>query len=670
MNISTMKSFFNFTTILTVFSISIVGCSSNSNSVKSQPSAQSQSNTPLLSRIPQAFSEKNGVAGVGLSPDATIQEKVDLYLQLLQPNGGNASTYAQFVQENPFWPNHQLFINKMQQVLLTETDKNVINTICQNQSITTADALSFCAQQTQITNRLVRQAQYAWTHSITKPADEQQLLAIFNNKFTAQDQWERFNYLESYGLLSAASRQIQHLQSSEQKVASAILALRKQQPDAENLFSSLSSSDLKIPGLVYARLRWLRSQNRNDEAAKLWQESGFQAERNSDQKRFWIERNTLIRALLDDGNVKTAFALASVEACNNDSCIADSSFLAGWIALRKLNKPLDSIGYFKKLTQSSSVITSSRGYYWLGRAYQDMNNTSSAKQAWQQAAQFPTTFYGQMAIAELENIHNGSVILNPSLITNAITKYLSNVREPSWSSSELNSFKNKELIQAAQILVSQNDLPHARPFLLAENKQSSSTVEQAMNASVANQMNLPEDAVTMARFAGAKGTILLKNGWPRPYTIPSSDLPDGLELGVMRQESSFDPKIVSPSNAYGLMQLLPSTAKEVAVQIGLPAKMGSPGNLVVPENNIKLGTAYLGKLMARFNNVIPYTVAGYNGGPNRVQKWIVQYGDPANGSDSQNQLIDWIEQIPYTETRNYVQRVIENTIIYQTSINK
>ncbi|WP_282023036.1 lytic transglycosylase domain-containing protein [Commensalibacter papalotli (ex Botero et al. 2024)] len=670
MNILTMKSFFNFTTILTVFSISIVGCSSNSNSVKSQPYAQTLSNTAPSSGIPQTFSEKNDVDDVGLSPNATVQQKVDLYLQLLQPNGGSTITYAQFIQENPSWPNRQVFIQKMQQALLTETDKNVIKSICENQSITTADALTFCAQQTQITNRLIQQAQYAWTHSITKLADAQQILTIFNNKLTARNQWERFNYLESYGYLAAASKQIQNLQPSKQKIASAILALRKQQPDAVNLLSSLNSSDLKIPGLVYARLRWLRSQSRNDEAAKLWLETGFQAERNSDQKRFWIERNTLIRSLLDEGNIKTAFALASVEACNNDSCSADSSFLAGWILLRKLNKPLDSIGYFKKLTQASSVITTSRGYYWLGRAYQDMNNASSAQQAWQQAAQLPTTFYGQMAIAELENIHNGSVILNPSLISNAITKYLSYIKEPSWSSLELNSFKNRELIQAAQILVSRNDFPHARPFLLAENKQSSSTIEQAMNASIANQMNLPEDAVMMARFAGAKGTILLKNGWPRPYAIPSSNLPEGLELGVMRQESSFDPKIVSPSNAYGLMQLLPSTAKEIAVQIGLPAKMGNPGNLIVPENNIKLGTAYLNKLMTRFNNVIPYTVAGYNGGPNRVQKWIVQYGDPANGSDAQNQLIDWIEQIPYTETRNYVQRVIENTIIYQTSINK
>lgn len=669
MNITAMKSFFNFTTILTVFSLSIVGCSS-SNSVKSQPSAQPQSNSPLLSQIPEAFSEKNGIAGVGLATDATVQEKVDLYLQLLQPNGGNAQTYAQFVQENPSWPNRQLFIKKMQQALLTETDKNTINSICQNQPITTADALTFCAQQSQITNRLIQQAQYAWTHSIAKAADEQQIMSVFGTKLTSQNQWERFNYLESRGLLSAASRQIQYLKASEQKIASAILALRKQQSDAETLLSGLTSSDLKTPGLVYARLRWLRAQNRNDEAAKLWQETGLQTERNSDQKRFWIERNTLIRSLLNNGNIKTAYALTSVDACNNDSCSADSSFLAGWIALRKLNKASDSIGYFKKLTQASSVITTSRGYYWLGRAYQDMNNAASAKQAWRQAAQFPTTFYGQMAIAELENIHKGSVILNPSLVANAVTKYLSAIKEPSWSSSELNSFKNKELIQAAQILVSQNDLPHARPFLLAENKQSSSTVEQAINANVANQMGLPEDAVAIARNAGAKGVILLKNGWPRPYTIPSSNLPAGLELGVMRQESSFNPKIVSPSNAYGLMQLLPSTAKEVAMQIGLPAKMGSPGNLVVPDNNIKLGTAYLEKLMTRFNNVIPYTVAGYNGGPNRVKQWIAQYGDPANASDAQNQLIDWIEQIPYTETRNYVQRVIENTIIYQTSINK
>lgn len=666
MNTSAIKSFCNLTTILTVFSMTIVGCSSSN----SQPSVQPQSNTSLSSKISQTFSEQNGTAGVGLASDATVQEKVNLYLQLLQPNGGDATTYAQFMSENPTWPNQQVFSRRMQQALLTETDKNVISNICQNQSITTADALTFCAQQTSKTSHLIQQAKYAWTHSLGKAADAQEVNATFSGNFTAQDQWERFNYLESHGLLSAASQQMQYLQPSEQKIASAILALRRQQPTAESLLSSLSSSELKSPGLVYARLRWLRTQNRNDEAVKLWQDVGLQVERNSDQKRFWSERNSLIRSLLDNGNDKTAYALASVDACNNNSCEYDSAFLAGWISLRKLNKTSESIGYFKKLTQASSVITTSRGYYWLGRAYQDMNNASSAKEAWQQAAQYPTSFYGQMAIAELENIHNGSVILNPSLLSNAVTKYLSNVKSPSPSSSEINSFKNNELIQAAQILVQQGDLVHARPFLLAQNKVSSSTTEQAINARVSNQMGLPEDAVTMARYAGAKGIVLLQDGWPRPYTIPASSLPSGLELGVMRQESSFNPTIVSPSNAYGLMQLLPSTAKEVAVQIGLPAKMGTPGNLVVPDNNIKLGTAYLEKLLSRFNNVIPYAVAGYNGGPGRVKQWIAQYGDPSSNADAQNQLIDWIEQIPYTETRNYVQRVIENTIIYQTTINQ
>ncbi|CAI3923043.1 Soluble lytic murein transglycosylase or regulatory protein s (may contain LysM/invasin domain) (MltE) (PDB:153L) [Commensalibacter communis] len=669
MNISTLKSFFNFTTVLSVFSIAMVGCSS-SDPVKSQPAIQPQDTPSLYSKIPQAFSVKSGTAGLGLAADATVQEKVDLYLQLLQPNGGDVETYAQFMSKNPTWPNQSIFSKRMQQALLTETDKNIIDQICQNQSITTADALSFCAQQSKMSSHLIQQAKYAWTHSITKTTDAQTVASVFSSHFTAQDQWERFNTLESRGLLSAASQQIQCLQPSEQKIASAILSLRRQQPTAENLISTLSASELKSPGLVYARLRWLRTQNRNDEAAKLWQDVGLQVERNSHQKRFWIERNSLIHSLLDNGDNKTAYALASVDACNNNSCEYDSTFLAGWIALRKLNKASESVGYFKKLTQASSIITTSRGYYWLGRAYQDMNNASSAKQTWQQAAQYPTTFYGQMAIAELENIHNESVILNPSLISNAITKYLSNIKEPSWSSSELNSFKNNELIRAAQILVEQNDLAHARPFMLAQNKISSSTVEQAMNTCISNQMGLADDAVTIARYSGAKGVVLLKDGWPRPYTIPASSLPPGLELGVMRQESSFNPVIVSPSNAYGLMQLLPSTAREVAVQIGLPAKMGSPGNLVVPDNNIKLGTAYLEKLLVRFNNVIPYAVAGYNGGPNRVKQWIAQYGDPASNPDAQNQLIDWIEQIPYTETRNYVQRVIENTIIYQTKINQ
>ncbi|MDI2090250.1 lytic transglycosylase domain-containing protein [Commensalibacter oyaizuii] len=656
------RSFFSFTTILTTLAISTVGCS-QSNPVRSQPVIQ---HTDVSSGSGDEINQ-NDSDNVGLSANASVQDKVNLYLQLLRPSGGTAAIYAQFLTENPDWPNRSVFLKRMQDALILETDKKVITNICQTQPLTSAAALSFCAQQDKQDSNLVQKARNAWINTVSKPADEQELLKSFSEFFTNADQWERFNRLEAYGLLSAASRQVQYLTAAEQRLALAILAFRKNVASAEDQLSGLDKKQLKDPGLVYARLRWLRLQNRNDEAFKLWQTTGFQIERNSTQKRFWVERDHLIRSFLTNGDNKSAYALAATNACNTNICEYDSAFLAGWINLRKLNKPSEAIGHFQTLTHASSVLTTSRGYYWLGRAYQALNKHSYAQQAWEQAAQLPTTFYGQLAIAELQGINKQSVILNPSLLSAAIQQYLANVQEPVWSNSQIKLFKDKELVQAAQILVQQSDYNHARPFLLAVNKNDNDNTTQAINAQVSNELGLPDDAVAIARNAGSKGIILLKNGWPRPYTPPASNLPKGLALGIMRQESSFNPLIVSPSRAYGLMQLLPSTAREVAVQIGLPAKMGNPGNLVVPQNNMKLGTAYLEKLMGRFNNTIPYAVAGYNGGPNRVKQWIIN-NDPTANAASQDEIIDWIEQIPYSETRNYVQRVIENTVIYQTDI--
>jgi soluble lytic murein transglycosylase len=184
--------------------------------------------------------------------------------------------------------------------------------------------------------------------------------------------------------------------------------------------------------------------------------------------------------------------------------------------------------------------------------------------------------------------------------------------------------------------------------------------DKTMDAHLATGFGMPDAAIAIARKAGAQGVVLLESGWPVAADIPAdAGLPPPLALGIIRQESSFDPTTVSPVGARGLMQLMPETAAQVARGLGLRGAL--PSLTADSALNIRLGTAYLRGLLDQYDGCVPLAVAAYNAGPNRVAEWLATNGDPrVAGTD----MLDWIEEIPFGETRNYVQRVIENEVIY------
>jgi soluble lytic murein transglycosylase len=177
---------------------------------------------------------------------------------------------------------------------------------------------------------------------------------------------------------------------------------------------------------------------------------------------------------------------------------------------------------------------------------------------------------------------------------------------------------------------------------------------------LAQRTGRPDHPVWVVRRAGAAGLMAPEEGWPTPFPTPSDLLEPALVNAISRQESNFDPEAVSSANARGLMQLLPSTAQLVARRIGVRHQVGML--TTDPAHNMRLGAAYLSDLIGRFGGALPLAVAGYNAGPGRVDEWVGTYGDPRGGSIA---MLDWMEQIPFAETRNYVQRVLENVAIYR-----
>lgn len=603
--------------------------------------------------MPQAVAAPSPSAGT----TGSVSDRLTVWLSLVGSPHASAQEYADFLKTRPVWPRWQLLQSRMQQALAKETDRAVLGRLCA-QTLTYGPALAQCAAQVGASSHLAAEAKQAWMNGNDAPAAASALSGAFPQALTQEASWLRFNREEKAGLLSAARQTVPYLSASRQKQAQARLAFRANDASAETLAAALPASEASDPYLILDHLRWLRTQKRDTDAAALWKSAGVEAEARARHPAFWRERDALARELVLAGQNEDALFLANDTAVTGATRL-DAQFLSGWIALQKLHNPTQAEVFFKPLADSSALITKSRGFYWLGRARLAAQDNTSAQADWQKAASYPGTFYGQMAAAKLAG--NETTLLAPDHIPQSVTRALAAERDPAGSASRL---AGSDLVQAAQLLVSWGDKPHARDFLMLLSLQLVSLSDRLALCDLAMRLNLPDVAVSVSRQVGRDGLFLLHAGWPAPYTPPATGIPSALVLGLSRQESNFNPDAISSSNAIGLMQLKPSTAGDMVRRAGVPASAATASGLHDPENNMALGAAYLSYLQDKFGNVVPYMAAAYNGGPGRLSRWLAAAGDPGRSGASQDEMIDWIESIPFSETRNYVQHVWENMTIY------
>ncbi len=393
-------------------------------------------------------------------------------------------------------------------------------------------------------------------------------------------------------------------------------------------------------------------------AAGIWAHHGaenFAAATPDQQSLFWPAQNLLARALMAAHDPQDAYAVITAVDSGQGSAplaeqIADRDFLAGFIALRLAGQPAIAAQWFANLARvSPAIITQARAYYWLGRT----QSGAAALADYARAAAYPTTFYGQLASLALGE--------SPS----QLAARLNALGEAGYGEPDANLFALMELPHAAVLLVQMQDAHDAAIFLDRAGAEALDDKTRVMAAKLAIGLGLPQSAVAIARLAGAAGQMLPIEGWPTPYAPPATQLEPAIAFGIMRQESSFDPAALSGSGAMGLMQLMPATAQLTARKSGLPY-----GDLFDPADNMALGTAYLAQEIKDFGNCLPLAIAAYNAGPTNVANWLAQNGDPELGHNPGGaDMIDWIEEIPFAETRNYVQRVSENITIYRAKLS-
>jgi soluble lytic murein transglycosylase len=573
-----------------------------------------------------------------------VAERLVLYLRLRAPGAATSSEIADFMQRNPDWPGQAILERRRQEAIAADPDDAAVLAQC-TPSPTLAAALLRCAEATANAGRTADAdalAREAWVNAIDSKAAEAAFLHRWRGIATQDDQWKRFQRLAWLSDPSAAARQIAHLDPAQRAAAEARLAAKRDDPRTEALVAALPPAQRADPGLTLDRASFLSHTDHDAEAASLL----IRTPDADNPAAFWSERNQLARKLLHDGDPRNAYAVVVAHGQLGAEQRAEAEFLAGFIALRMLHDPATARKHFDALADSHAIITQGRAHYWLART--DAATGRDPKPEYEKAAAWPTTFYGQLAILALSQTPAARI---------------DKLADPTWTKDTVLAFTEHDVLRAAAWLIAWGDPHRARVFLIRMDELAPVIAERTLTAAFALSAGMPDSAVYVARRMGRDGLALPHAGWPVPFN-PAAPPDPAFSLGIMRQESSFDITALSPSGARGLMQLMPPTATAVAKQLGIPVSLSAL--TADAGNNIRLGTAYLEDMMTRFDNCLPLAAAAYNAGPRRVAEWLVDNGDPRVGPID---MVDWIELIPVGETRNYVQRVVENVVMYRAGRN-
>jgi soluble lytic murein transglycosylase len=330
---------------------------------------------------------------------------------------------------------------------------------------------------------------------------------------------------------------------------------------------------------------------------------------------------------------------------------ADSAWMSGWLALTYKKDAKSAYEHFYEMYNNVNFpVSKSRAAYWAARAAEANNNVNIAAQWYKLAAIHNTTFYGQLAYAKVYD-----------------NKLFNIADVPLVSEANLNKYHQNSLVKIAFMLTMLNEDNTAEKFITAAIEESNLSEDLYLISGLGLQMNETKLSVIAAKEALKKGFVFTKTGWPIIENIPESEAEKALVMGIIRQESRFDSNARSSANAMGLMQILPSTAKSLAKKIGV--RYTEADLTENPQYNILLGSRYIGDLVNRFDGSYILAIAAYNAGPTNVKRWINNYGDPRKMT-SNYEVINWIERIPFKETRSYVQRVLENIQVYRDLLNR
>ncbi|HTJ65402.1 MAG TPA: lytic transglycosylase domain-containing protein [Alphaproteobacteria bacterium] len=565
---------------------------------------------------------------------------------------GTAVSFDQvtaFIQQNPDWPQQNALKKRAESVIDDTVQPSVLVKWFQANPPLTPDGAGHYIDALNATNQhsaaeaTARQFLVDGTMNSNRVAD---FAGRYRPMLREVDFELRVDRLIWAGNAQEASAELSYLDPGARAVAQTRIAFATGSSNAMGMFSQLSRDQQNDLGLLYDRMRWMRKQNRDSEAISLL---AVAPPTLPHADLWWNERASLARRALESGDAKTAYELARDHRQASGAALADGEWFSGWLALRFLHDPKAALAHFKTMQGTVKFGRSiARAAYWMGRTEEELGDQAEADRQYRAASSYPAFYYGQLALAKI----------SPS-------SRLSLPAQPQVGGLEARTFGNRELVQVAELFtaIGQSDL--GEPFIrrLIELARTPEDSLLAMHLAKANNTVSAQVRVAKKLMVEDKMPILA-DGFPLMPSTPKAPEPAFIHA-IIRQESEFNQKAVSPSGALGLMQLLPGTARDQANKMKMK-KFNVKSLTADPRVNMALGSGYLNGLIERFDGSYVMAAAGYNGGPGHVITWEEEYGRPSGDLDK---AIDWVEKITLNETRNYVQYVMENLQIYRARLS-
>jgi soluble lytic murein transglycosylase len=493
----------------------------------------------------------------------------------------------------------------------------------------------------------------AWINGDFDLPQEFDIIRRHGDILTPEVDRARLNRLLFDGDLAAARREMSRVPQDAQQLAQARIALRSNPHQGVQIVNSLPPSLQSDPGLLVDRARLLRQQNQVDAIPPLLSRTPTREMAAINPGKWWAEINTAARQAIQDRSYATAHALLEDSGLSSGSDFADAEFLAGWLDLRFLHRPKEAHQHFLALAKAAQrPISKSRGFYWAGRADEAAGDYPAAREDYRAAGRYSETFYGELGLAKLDlapTLHLHDTDVDATL-------------------AERTAYESRELTRAMHVLGDLGLVNLLRVFATYDAQTHPEPKHLKVLAADLSNMGFMDVAVRVAKTATYNGTNLFLYSHPvialPAYAGPGYAPENAFVLAIIRQETEFDAGAVSGAGARGLMQLMPASAKHDA---GLAGFAYRPADLVGdPTYNTRLGMVELADDLAFYGGSYVLTAAAYNAGKGNVNRWINTYGDPRRpGTDP----VDWIEEIPFSETRNYVQRVLENMEVYRNRLS-
>jgi soluble lytic murein transglycosylase len=572
---------------------------------------------------------------------------------------GNQATfndYKNFITENPDYPRigRLRYMAEHKIILENTSPKIIINWFGETEPLSGTGKIKLGeaylkVKERQLGTNLIKSG---WVNANLSSRDVKYYRKKFNKILTTQDHLKRADYLAWNNKYWDLKRMLRYLPKKERLLYNARFILMTNSYGVDKAISDVPPNLTNDLGLQYNRLKWRTRRNRLESSLEILRK--FHGEETLIYPKLWWKlRENITRDLIYAKKYELAYEVSSNHHLNEGPEYADAEWISGWLASSFLNKNELAINHFQNFYKNVGYpISLARGAFWLGHAHEKLDNQDKAKKYYKESSKFSNTYYGQLSF---NKIYSGQdfKLSSEFKITNGYEK----------------EFNKNKLIRHVRLLKEMDRTKFSKDILKHLATLNIEKGSEILAAKLSTQIGRFDYAIQIAKQASYEKRFINTYNYPIisiPEEINKKQMPSQeLILAIIRQESEFDARANSYVGAQGLMQIMPATARLVARNLKITYNKSSLKR--DPSYNIKLGTYYFNSLLEDYDGVFPFAIGAYNAGPNRIKSWVRRYGDPNRGEID---FIDWVELIRFKETRNYVQRVIENINVYKYILNK